>query len=218
MSSGNELSRLEQAEAQVEMFPEGEVDALAAHARHPMVTGEYLFRNHPKIYRAIVRLRGRAFNLHEIAELLGVSVNTVRAVAQREGQTVDSEKEESARHLRRVGSKLIARIESDVESDAVMSETSLRDKAIAFGVITDKAQLLAGEATSIVEVQRHEVGPDAWERAIKQALPAAPMGLGGSGSAANAALPAPIEGHLIELQAPAPKAVADSQSDAEGGK
>ena len=57
-------------------------------------TGERLFRDRPGIYSAIVRMAAEGLSISAAARALGVSRNTVVAVREREGISIEQDKKE----------------------------------------------------------------------------------------------------------------------------
>jgi transposase-like protein len=116
-------------------------------------TGERLHRDRPGIYGAVVRMAAEGQSISATARALGVSRNTVCAVRDREGISIEQDKKELLKDLRRA-SRL--GVEKVIE---LLPETKLaKDAAIVAAVMVDKLQLLSGEATARVE--RVEVRPD----------------------------------------------------------
>jgi len=126
-------------------------------------TGERLFRDRPGIYAAVVRMAAEGLSISATARALGVSRNTVCAVRDREGISIEQEKKEVLKLLQK-GMRLGA--ERTIE---LLPETkSARDAALVTAIMTDKHQLLSGEATARVE--RVEIRPDQ-VRAFVDSLP-----------------------------------------------
>lgn len=116
-------------------------------------TGERLHRDRPGVYAAIVRMAAEGLSISATARALGVSRNTVCAVREREGISVEQERKELLKDLRkasRLGVEKVLELMPDLKS--------AKDAAITAAVMLDKMQLLSGEATSRVE--RVEVRPD----------------------------------------------------------
>jgi hypothetical protein len=155
-------------------------------------TGERLFRDRPGIYAAVVRMAAEGLSISATARALGVSRNTVCAVRDREGISIEQEKKEVIKLLQK-GMRLGA--ERTIE---LLPETkSARDAALVTAIMTDKHQLLMGEATARVE--RVEIRPDQ-VRAYVDSLPVIEAELvdevltglsGGTAGQKAAALPAP---------------------------
>ena len=109
-------------------------------------TGERLVSRRPETYRAIVRMLAEGLSGSSIARACQVSRNTVAAVREREGYSIEQSKKELLATIRR-GSQIAA--ERVVE--LLPHIQNAKDAAITLAVLVDKAQLLSGEATSRVE-------------------------------------------------------------------
>lgn len=127
-------------------------------------TGERLLARKPEVYRAIVRMLAEGLSGSSIARACQVSRNTVAAVREREGISIEQQKKELLATIRR-GSQVAA--ERVVE--LIPHIQSAKDAAITLAVLVDKAQLLAGEATSRVE------RVDATEDKLRDMLAALPV-------------------------------------------
>ena len=109
-------------------------------------TGERLLARRPEVYRAVVRMAAEGQSISATARALSVSRNTVAAVREREGISIEQEKKELLRDVRRA-----ARLSVERAIELVPSINSAKDAAIVAAVMVDKMQLLSGEATSRVE-------------------------------------------------------------------
>lgn len=109
-------------------------------------TGERLLARRPDAYRAIVRMSAEGLSISAQARALGVSRNTVCAVREREGISIEQEKKDLLRDVRRA-----ARLSVERAIELVPGIQSAKDAAIVAAVMVDKMQLLSGEATSRVE-------------------------------------------------------------------
>jgi len=116
-------------------------------------TGERLFRDRPAVYAAAVRMIAEGLSISAAARALGISRNTVCAVRDREGVSVEQEKKELLRDLNRA-----SRLGVEKVLELLPETKSAKDAAIVAAVMIDKRQLIGGEATSRVE--RVEVKPD----------------------------------------------------------
>jgi len=116
-------------------------------------TGERLFRDRPGVYAAAVRMIAEGQSISATARALGISRNTVCAVRDREGVSVEQEKKELLRDLRRA-----SRLGVEKVLELLPDTKSAKDAAIVTAVMVDKGQLLAGEPTSRME--RVDVRPD----------------------------------------------------------
>lgn len=115
-------------------------------------TAERLFKHKPEIYRAIVALLAEKIGQIRIGGLLGVSPNTVRAVAEREGQSVDMVKKVLSARAMGVASLATEGLEEDLSDPMRRRMIASKDKAIIVGVMVDKGLLLAGEANVRMEI------------------------------------------------------------------
>jgi transposase-like protein len=148
----------EAAEAQAlapafSFFSEEEREATERLTQAGEFTGERLYRDRPGIYSAIVRMAAEGLSISAAARALGVSRNTVVAVREREGISIEQDKRELMKLLgtaRRLSVEKVIELIPDLKS--------AKDAAITAAVMVDKYALLAGEATSRVE--RVEVKPD----------------------------------------------------------
>jgi hypothetical protein len=116
-------------------------------------TGERLLARRPDAYQAIIRMSAEGLSISAQARALGVSRNTVCAVRDREGFSIEQDKKDLLRDVRRA-----ARLSVERAIELVPSITSAKDAAIVAAVMVDKMQLLSGEATARVE--RVEVSQD----------------------------------------------------------
>jgi hypothetical protein len=116
-------------------------------------TGERLLARRPDAYQAIIRMSAEGLSISAQARALGVSRNTVCAVRDREGFSIEQDKKDLLRDVRRA-----ARLSVERAIELVPSINSAKDAAIVAAVMVDKMQLLSGEATARVE--RVEVSQD----------------------------------------------------------
>lgn len=116
-------------------------------AERGVYNAERLFKERPEVYREIVRLRVEGQSIRGIKRMCKVHHRTVEAVMVREGETIDTLKKELGARCFRVSGQLLESIEEDVENNKLKPEA----KAVAFGIIAEKAQLLTGGVTQRVE-------------------------------------------------------------------
>lgn len=109
-------------------------------------TGERLLTRRPDAYRAVVRMAAEGLSISATARALGVSRNTVAAVREKEGISIEQEKKELLRDVRRA-----ARLSVERAIELIPTINSAKDAAIVAAVMVDKGQLLSGEATSRIE-------------------------------------------------------------------
>ncbi len=122
-------------------------------------TGERLFTQRPEVYRAIVTCLAEGMGVRATARALKVSTNTVAAVREREGSSVETQKKETVSKLRQ-----FARLGAERLLDEV-DKIPLQSLPIAIGIAVEKAELLDGGATARVE---HVKAPG--EKAFKELL------------------------------------------------
>jgi hypothetical protein len=134
------------------LFSEEEIGAERLEATGEF-SGERLLIRRPEVYRAICRMSAEGLSMSAMARALGVSRNTVAAVQEREGISIEQHKKELLRNVRTA-----ARLSVERVVELVPSITNAKDAAIVAAVMVDKLQLLSGEATARVE--RVEVGQD----------------------------------------------------------
>jgi hypothetical protein len=146
-------AQAERATPAFSFFSEEEREASERLAQAGEFTGERLFRDRPGIYSAIVRMAAEGLSISAAARALGVSRNTVVAVREREGISIEQDKRELMKLL---GTARRLSVEKVIE--LIPELKSAKDAAITAAVMVDKYALLAGEATSRVE--RVEVKPD----------------------------------------------------------
>jgi hypothetical protein len=134
------------------LFSEEEIGAERLEATGEF-SGERLLARRPEVYRAICRMSAEGLSMSAMARALGVSRNTVAAVQEREGISIEQHKKELLRNVRTA-----ARLSVERVVELVPSITNAKDAAIVAAVMVDKLQLLSGEATARVE--RVEVSQD----------------------------------------------------------
>lgn len=143
-------------------------------------TGERLFVQKPEVYQAIIALSAEGIGQIKIGTIMGVSPNTVRAVQRREGVSIDIVKKGLA-ELCHAGARLaLEGINEDLSDRLRRLAISTKDKAIVAGVLVEKGQLLAGEATARVEVtELQKPDHDAFNAYVSNLKSANAMSLGG---------------------------------------
>jgi hypothetical protein len=114
-------------------------------------TAERLMESRPTIYRAIVDGLGQGLGVRQLCRAYRVSHHTVSAVMARESQTVATLKERTVSVLRTFGRLAADRLLDEVDQIPIQS------LPIALGIAVEKAELLAGGATSRIE--HTESGP-----------------------------------------------------------
>jgi hypothetical protein len=134
------------------LFSEEEIGAERLEATGEF-SGERLLTRRPEVYRAICRMSAEGLSMSAMARALGVSRNTVAAVQEREGISIEQHKKELLRNVRTA-----ARLSVERVVELVPTINNAKDAAIVAAVMVDKLQLLSGEATARVE--RVEVSQD----------------------------------------------------------
>jgi hypothetical protein len=127
------------------LFSEAEIGAEKLEASGEF-SGERLLARRPEVYRAICRMSAEGLSMSAMARALGVSRNTVAAVQEREGISIEQHKKELLRNVRTA-----ARLSVERVVELVPTINNAKDAAIVAAVMVDKLQLLSGEATSRVE-------------------------------------------------------------------
>jgi hypothetical protein len=161
------------------LFSEAEIGAEKLEATGEF-SGERLLARRPEVYRAILSMSAEGLSVSAMARAFGVSRNTIAAVQDREGFSIEQHKKELLRNVRTA-----ARLSVERVVELVPSINSAKDAAIVAAVMVDKLQLLSGEATARVE--RVEVSQDKLSEMLAglpeleaEIVPA--TGLGGNGS------------------------------------
>ncbi len=122
-------------------------DAVIAREQRGEFTGERLFLQRRGVYDAIVRLLGEGrLGVKAIGSTLGVSVNTVRAVRDREPGAVDTQRAKTVKHLADFVELAAGRLADEA------GEMPLGQLAVPLGIAVEKMQLLTGGATARVEI------------------------------------------------------------------
>jgi len=139
-------------EEQLKLLQDDAVFASEEHEpRNPTFTAERLFLRNPDKYKLIVGLSGMGIGAIRASKMLNVSVNTVLAVREKEGDKVEIEKKRWGR-LTRAASMLCLDIIIERLSTEPADET-LKDLAITYGILTEKAELLMGGPTARIETR-----------------------------------------------------------------
>lgn len=141
-------------------------ETIAAQSRAGEFTGEQLFRREPAKYREIVSMTAEGMGVHRIARVLKVSGHTVRAVRSREGLEIATGKKEMAANCRQFAGLAVERLIEEVDS------IDLKTLPVAFGILVEKAELLDGNPTQIIETRNEAASLDDFEEMLED-LPAA---------------------------------------------
>jgi hypothetical protein len=108
-------------------------------------TGERLKMLRPEIYRRVVELLAEPrehVSIREICRQCHVTDDTVKAVEKREAIPIAARKQELMVQAARIAKLAADRVEDQIDS------ATLPQAVVTFGVMTDKFQLLSGDATA----------------------------------------------------------------------
>jgi hypothetical protein len=128
-------------------------DFFSSHEICGEFTAERLYKQRPEIYRVVVTLLAERMGLIKIGAICNVSAHTVAAVRDREGISVAIEKERIAETCARGASMAFEAVVEDLACEHKRAKIPALQKAMIGGIMTEKALLLRGEATMIIEVQ-----------------------------------------------------------------
>jgi hypothetical protein len=124
-------------------------------------TAARLMETRPATYRAIVKGAAEGRGQLAMADLLAVSVHTVRAVLLREGAAIAEERKALADQFM-AGARIAAEAALDMIADkTTRSKCNALQLATAAAIMTDKAELLTGNAQTIrIEVEHRASAAD----------------------------------------------------------
>ena len=180
-------------------------------------TGERLWKCHPETYQHIVSMCAERIGVNQIARLLRVSVNTVMSVQRREGVPIEARKRELSELCHSGAALALEGVVEDLADPTRRAKIGTRDKSVVAAVLIDKGQLLAGEATSRLEISHiSEPDHDSYNRYIDSLRSAAGTGLAGENRGQKGAAAAAAAGPAVDLgivEVPAERAGVDSESD-----
>jgi len=169
--SRDELSSIVEEHAEKAVFKEGEY------------TLDQFRQREPRLLQAVVSLRAAGMGIKDVARLLNVHNRTVMAVDREYADSIVTRKERVAR-LSMMVSELAMETALERLADGRVSGEKLRDIVISAAAASDKALLLAGEATRTIDVRFSAPGQDEFARQLAE------MGLGVGSSAAKGAIEA----------------------------
>lgn len=162
------------------------LDYIGAPERKGQYTAEELFRDRPEIYREIVRLlAAKEVSIRGIKRVCKVHHCTIRAVATREGETIDTLRLSMGRRALEVGALLIEEIEEDI----VQGNLKPGEKSFALVALVDKGQVLTGGATARIDNMDapEKEGFEGWLAKAKPAnvreIESSPVEMGSEGGA-----------------------------------
>jgi hypothetical protein len=121
-------------------------------------TGERLHQQRPDVYKAIVMLLAQQppVGVIRIGKLLSVSPNTVMAVRDREGVTIDMVKQRLAEVAHNgallASESILEALNEKAKTAHLLGIRDLKDIAIVYGILVQNGQLLAGQPTARVEM------------------------------------------------------------------
>jgi len=121
-------------------------------------TGERLYHQRPDVYKAIVLLLAQqpTPGVIRIGKLLSVSPNTVMAVRDREGVTIDAVKQRLADVAHSgallASESILEALNEKAKGAHLLGIRDLKDLAVVYGILLQNGQLLAGQPTARVEV------------------------------------------------------------------
>ncbi len=148
MGAGNSLAVIDGTLPAAEPFFvfHGEIPQIDREKPKYHCTAEYLQKLRPDVYRAAVdMLVEPGVSIRSICRTLHVSHNTLASIQEREAANLDTRKKGILKTISR-GLRLSAE-----RLEELAPELSGRDAIIAVGVLTEKLQLLGGEATARIE-------------------------------------------------------------------
>ena|GEM_PF-5003607 len=187
------------------MLPDAELMATRL-SQEGNYTAERLKRDRPEVYRAVQLLLAEGQSIRAIKRVCGVHHRTIEAVAAAESIAIDTDKKEVVRTLRALQAALVESLYEDVLDGKLKPEA----KPLATAIITDKLELLQGNATSRVEtVHGSENAPRTWDAWLNAAQG---TGLSGGKNGAMGELVAPKVHRLAHPTIPV-EAVVTRESD-----
>lgn len=130
-------------------------------SKHGQFSGEQVFKSRPDVYRAVVHALGEGMGIRSIAKVFKISHHTIIAIREREGIQIATIKQRTSRDLRAFASIAAERLVEEMDS------IPLQSLPVAIGIAIDKAQLLDGEATSILGKEEKRITPDDFNDYLK---------------------------------------------------
>lgn len=116
--------------------------------RNPDFTAARLFSQKPHLIPIIIGMLRESIPIIKIARTLQISINTVVAIRNRCPAEVDAGRKNIAESCRTAARITAEAIMEDLSDDERRARIPYRDKAIALGVLIDKAELLSGGVTA----------------------------------------------------------------------
>lgn len=135
-------------------------------------TGERLFLRAPKVYQACIEMLAAGVPVRQICRLLHVNCQTVMGVREREPDAIGTAKARLSARLMNLGHLQTEIIRDQLcnllQSGKTLRPGEIKDLLIGLGITLDKGLLLAGEATSRMEiVEKPAPGHDDYNRYIE---------------------------------------------------
>jgi hypothetical protein len=110
-------------------------------------TGKILRRTRPEVHRIAVELLGAGkHSKREICELLHMSPHTLKSVEDDQGENLATLRQKAARKNLELHAMSLDRIE-----ELIPRSNDVAKLAVTAGILAEKSQLLAGEATARIE-------------------------------------------------------------------
>jgi hypothetical protein len=141
-------------------------------------TAARFFSEHPQQAQKVCALLGRGVGQLTVAELVGVSVHTVRAVLEYLPEDVAMEKQRHVRRLKSARGLALDAILCDLEDPDRLAKIPTRDKAIILGILGDQ---LKGGGPANVTVHLHAPDHRDLDAYLSKLQPADVGGLESSG-------------------------------------
>lgn len=132
-------------------------------------SGERIFRSRPDAYMAAVRLLARGHSIRDTAAIADISVPTVIAIRRREGMSVLAAAQKTdlsgvMADVARLGAETARERLAAGEGHDIPLDKLMLSSAIA----TDKAMVLAGEATQRIEHVVRDDDDDGWDAELER--------------------------------------------------
>jgi hypothetical protein len=160
-------SLLKPAQQELSILADVPAEAQAIQYEVGVYSGDLFFKHDRKRYELVTWLLGQGVGKMRIAKSVGVSIHTVMAVAEREGETIASLKKSIASSARRGCGLMVEEIISDLESGKTIPT---RDKAIIAGILKDVAAHMDGEAQIRIEAVISAPSHDQFNQELQQAV------------------------------------------------
>jgi hypothetical protein len=166
----------------------------------------------PEIARAATALLHAGYGLQEVADTLGLHFYTIQALAADQPTAVAVGKKQTARLAGHVGRRALERIQQFIETHGIKDWADAQRAATVAGISLDKAQVLDGEPSAIVQ----HSGPSLLDAAdlLKQLVsPGEDSAQKGGGGDSMAAMMASGPGVLVAAVRRSEAVKADKKAD-----